>query len=205
MAFIGIRVPIETGRLISNLEVVGEKEAVSEYHITLLCFEDNWPISEITKATKAAYEVISKTKPFLVKSSKVSHFPTHDKTTPIIAPVESKELHDLHNKLCKEFDKHKIEYKKTFKDYKPHITLAYAEDEYDDYKIEPHIEFSVNDIVLFGGDHSDDRIFITFSLKSPERLKKSILFQQIEIFNKIANNPLQDFLIPSCERRKIER
>jgi 2'-5' RNA ligase len=205
MAFLGIRVPVEVGRLIAGLDVPGEKETTSEYHITILCFEDNWPISEIAKATEATYKVISKIEPFLIKSSKVSHFPAHEGTTPIIMPVESDELHDIHDKLRKEFDKQKIDFKKTFKDYKPHITLAYSKDKHDDFKIDPAIKFSVNDIVLWGGDHADDRIFITFSLKGPERQKTSLLLQQVEVFEKIASNPLQDYLTPSYERRKIER
>jgi len=206
MAFLGIRIPEQIGRLIAGLEVPGEKETPSEYHITILCFEDNWPISEITKATEAAFNVISETVPFLVKSSKVSHFPSHnDGPIPIIAPVDSKELHSLHKKLSKEFDKAKIDYKKTFKDYKPHITLAYSDDEHDDFKMEPKLEFSVNEIVLWGGDHADDRIFITFPLKGPERKKHSLLLQQIDVFEKIADNPLQDYLTHSYERRKLER
>lgn len=200
MAFLGIRIAPEIGRLIAGLDVPGEKETPSEYHITVLCFEDNWPISEITKATEAAFHVISETKPFLVKSKKVSHFPTHDDSTPIIAPVSSDELHELHEKLSKEFDKAKIDYKKTFKEYKPHITLAYAEDEYDDFDIEPELEFSVNEVVLWGGDHADDRIFITFPLKGPERQKHSLLLQQVDVFEKIARNPVQNYLTPS--RRK---
>lgn len=206
MAFLGIRISSEVGRLIAGLEVPGEKEAPSEYHITILCFEDNWPISEIAKATKATFNVISEIVPFLVKSSKVSHFPSYDDgPIPIIAPVDSKELHELHKKMCKEFDKAKIDYKKTFKDYKPHITLAYSKDKHDDFKIDPEVKFSVNDIVLWGGDHADDRIFITFSLKGPERQKTSLLLQQMSVFEKIAGNPLQDFFTPSYERRKIER
>ena len=206
MAFLGIRIPTEIGRLIAGLEVPGEKETPSEYHITILCFEDNWPISEITRATEATYEVVSEVKPFLIETSKIAHFPAYeDGPIPIIAPVESKELHELHEKLCEEFDERKIDYSKTFKEYKPHITLAYSKDKYDDFKIEPPLEFSVGEIVLWGGDHADDRIFITFPLKGPERQKHSLLLQQAEVFDKIANNPLQDFFTPSFERRKIER
>lgn len=207
MAFLGIRVPNEVGRLIAGLDVPGEKETASEYHITILCFEDNWPISEISKATEAAYEVVSEFKPFLVKTSKVSHFPSHnDGPIPIIAPIDSKELHEFHKKLCKAFDKAKIDYKKTFKEFKPHITLAYSEGKHDDFKIEPKLEFSVNEVVLWGGDHADDRIFITFPLKGPERKSKhAVLLQTVEVFEKIASNPLQDYLTPSYERRKTER
>jgi 2'-5' RNA ligase len=174
MSFLGIRVPVEVGRLITGLEVPGEKETPSEYHITIVCFEDNWPISEIVKATEAAYNVISDIKPFLVRASKVSHFPAHGSSPiPIIAPIECRELHSLRKKVCKELDAYKIDYEKTFSTYNPHITLAYSEGTFDDFQIEPPLEFSVSEVVLWGGDHADDRIFTTFPLKGPERQKRA--------------------------------
>jgi 2'-5' RNA ligase len=206
LAFLGIRVNQDVGRLISNIEVPGEKESPSEYHITILCFDDNWPISKISKALEATYDVVSKFKPFRVSADKISHFPKfEDNPIPIIAPIESDELKDLHKKLSKAFDSDKIDFKKTFKDFKPHITLAYSKDEHDDFKIDPAIEFVVSEIVLWGGDHSDDRIFITFPLKGPERDKHSMLVQKANIFEKLANNPGQDYLTPTYERRKEER
>jgi 2'-5' RNA ligase len=206
VAFLGIRVPVEMGRLITGLDVPGEKESPSEYHITILCFDDNWPISEISKALEATYDVISKITPFSVKADKVSHFPKRkDNPVPIIAPIESKDLRDIHKKLCAEFEDCKIDFKKTFKDFKPHITLAYSKDEHDDFKIEPPIEFMVNEVVLWGGDHGDDRIFITFPLRGPERTKHSLLVQKIEIFEKMANNPPQNYLTPTFERRQSDR
>jgi 2'-5' RNA ligase len=206
VAFLGIRVPVESGRLVAGLDVPGDKESTSEYHITILCFEDNWPISEISKALEAAYDVVSKVEPFLVKANKVSHFPPReDHPIPIIAPIKSEELQDLHKKLAKAFDADKINFKKTFKDFKPHITLAYSKDEHDDYKIDPAIEFMVNEVVLWGGDHSDDRIFITFPLKGPERKKHALLLYRAEMFEKIANHPQQSYLTPTFERRRQER
>jgi 2'-5' RNA ligase len=201
VAFLGIRVPAEVGRLIAGLEVPGDPEASSEYHITILCFEDNWPISEISKSLEAAYDVVSKVEPFLVKAQEVSHFPPREgKPTPIIAPIKSEELMEMHRKLAKAFDDDKINFKKTFKDFKPHITLAYSKDDHDDFKIEPAIEFMVNEVVLFGGDHGDERIFITFPLKGPERKKHAILLQKVEMFEKLAHNS-QDYLTPTFERR----
>lgn len=206
MAFLGIRVPIETGRLLKGIEVPGENEGPSEYHITLLCFEDNWPVSEISKSLEAAHDVISKVKPFTVKVETVFCFPAKDDgPVPVVAKVESKELHDMRDKLAKEFDKCSIEFSKVFKDFKPHITLAYAKESIDKFKIDPVIEFAVQEVVLWGGDHGDDRIFITFPLKGPEKQKHSLLLQKAEMFCKMANNPPQEFLTSSFERRKEER
>lgn len=205
MAFLGIRVPVETGRLLRGIEVPGEKEGPSEYHITLLCFEDNWPVSEIAKALEATYDVICKIKPFTVKVEDVFCFPAReDKPVPVVAKVKSEDLHDMRDELAKEFDKCGIDFSKIFKDFKPHITLAYAKESIDKFKIEPAIEFAVQEIVLWGGDSGDDRIFITFPLKGPEKQKHSLLLQKAEIFEKLANNP-QEFLTPSFERRKTER
>jgi 2'-5' RNA ligase len=205
MAFLGIRIPHETGRLLSGIDVPGEKEGTSELHITILCFEENWPISEIAKALEATYEVVSKMKPFLVKVDSVGCFPKReDNPCPIIAKVKSEALHELNKKLKKEFDKSGVEYSKLFKDYKPHITLSYADKEIDEFKID-NMEFSISEIVLWGGDHGDDRIFITFPLKGPEKQKHALLIQKADMFCKMANNPPQDHLTSSYERRKFER
>lgn len=186
MAFLGIKISHEIGRLLSGIEVPGKKEGIADFHITLLCFEDNWAISEISRALEATYDVVSKVKPFLVKTEVISCFPKReDNPCPIIAKIESKELHQLNNKLKKKFDQEKIGYSKTFKDYKPHITLSYADQEIKDFKIDPQ-EFSVQELVLWGGDHGDDRVFITFPLKGPEKQKHALLRDKIELFEKMA-------------------
>lgn len=205
MAFLGIKVPHPTARLLSGIDIPGIKEGTAELHITILCFEENWAISEISKALESTYEVVSKIKPFLVTVDSVGCFPKkEDKPCPIIAKVSSKELHDLNKKLRKKFDKDGIEYSKTFKDYKPHITLSYSDKEVDEFKID-NMDFSVPEIVLWGGDHGDDRIFITFPLQGPEKQKRALLIQKANIFYKIAGNPPQDYLTPSFERRRYER
>jgi 2'-5' RNA ligase len=205
MAFLGIRVPHETGRLLSSIDVPGEKEGASEYHITILCFEDNWPITEIAKAMEATYNVVSTIKPFLVETNSVKCFPRYkDEPIAVTARIDSNELHKLNEKLKKEFDKQNIKYSKTFKDYNPHITLAYTEEKVDDFDIDA-VEFSVQEVVLWGGDHGDDRIFITFPLQGPQKQKRSLLIQKADIFEKLANNPPQDHLTASYERRKIIR
>lgn len=205
MAFLGIKIPHPTARLLSGIDVPGKKEGTSELHVTILCFEENWPISDISKALESTYEVVSKIKPFLIEVDSVGCFPKREnKPCAIIAKVKSEELHDLNKKLRKKFDKDGVEYSKVFKDYKPHITLSYNEKEIDDFKID-NMEISISEIVLWGGDHGDDRIFITFPLQGPEKQKRALLIQKANIFYKIAGNPPQDYLTPSFERRRYER
>lgn len=205
MAFLGIRVPHEAGRLLTNIEVPGKETAPSEMHITLLHFEENWPISEMARALEATYDIVSKVKPFLVMTEKVICFPKGEEAAAIVAQVKSAELHELHEKLTKEFDKVKIDFSKTFKDFKPHITLAYNEDEIDDFEIDPPVEFVVQELVLWGGDHGDDRIFVTFPLKGPEKQKHALLLQKAVLFEKMARKMPDALLTPTKERRKVER
>lgn len=192
MAFLGIKIPIAAARLLSEVEVPGKRTGMHEMHITILMFEDNWPISEITSALETAYDVISKIEPFTVKTKKISCFPPKEgKPHPIIALVESKKLHELSKKLRKKFNKDKIDFDKTFKDYNPHITLSYADKEIKDIKIDP-VEITVHELVLFGGDHSDQRIFITFPLKGPGQKKHGMLLQKCEMFEKWATSAQEE-------------
>ncbi len=205
MAFLGIRVPHEAGRLLTNIKVPGKATAPSEMHITLLHFEENWPISEMVKAIEVTYDIVSKVKPFLVMTEKVICFPPRDDKAAIVAQVKSAELHELREQLAKEFDKSKIEFSKTFKDYKPHITLSYNDKEIDGFDIDPPAEFVVQEIVLWGGDHGDDRIFVTFPLKGPEKQKHALLLQKAVLFEKLAKKLGNETLGPTTERRKVER
>lgn len=184
MALLGIKIPVQTARLLADVEVPGERIGIHEMHITILLFEDDFPISKIAESLEAAYDIIAKTEPFTIKTKKISCFPPKEgKPHPIIALVESEELHDLCKKLRRKFKKEDIEFDTTFKDYKPHITLAYADKEIKDIKIDP-VEVVVQELVLLGGDHSDSRVFITFPLKSPE--KHGALLRKCEVFEKWA-------------------
>jgi 2'-5' RNA ligase len=123
---------------------------------------------------------------FLTKNHKITCFPKRENNpVAIIAKIESDELHELRDKLEKQFDKCKVDFSKIFKDFKPHITLSYADEEIDDCKIDT-VEFTVQEVVLWGGEDGDNRIFITFPLKGPEKQKHSALLQKVDMFYKLA-------------------
>jgi len=205
MAFIGIKIAQDITRLFRGINLPGEKVSEAEQHITILCFEENWPIKELAKAMEAAFEVLSDVEPFQVSVSKITCFPKReDSPCPIIAKVEGKELLSLNKKLKSKFDKEKIDYKADFKDFKPHITLSYADEEIDDLKVSP-IEFTVTEILLWGGDNGDDRIFITFPLKGVSCKKNSFLIQKTNVFHKLASRDHDGVLSKTTERRVHQR
>lgn len=193
MAFLGIKVPHEICRLFRDFELPGKQESESEYHITILCFDDGLPIKDISKAMEAAFAVTEDFKPFVVSTKKIDCFPpAPNGMYPVISKITSPELQALNKKLRKSFDKHGVEYNKRFKDYKPHITLAWSEEDMKPFSFD-EISFAVNEIVLWGGDHGDDRLFITFPLKSPGKKKTSFLHQKAEVFEKLSNNKYYKF------------
>lgn len=206
MAFLGIRIPAEVARTFRNLDLPGDTVSESEYHITILMFEENWPIKEVAKAMEAALEVISETKPFLVSTKAVTCFPKREgHPYPVISLIDSKDLHELNSDLKKSFDKADVEYSKTFKDFKPHITLSYSDEEVKKIKLDPKVEFVVHEVVLWAGDNGDDRIFITFPLKGIEQKKNSYLLQKVDVFQKLSSKDPNSVLTSTQERRSTER
>ena len=205
MAFICIQVPKECGRLLSNIKVPGKKESASEYHITLLFFENNYPIDKVCETLKSAFEALSDIKPFSVKTDTVSSFPVKNGDPyPVIALIKSDELHELNEKLKKQFDKDSIEYSKVHKTYRPHITLAYSEKKMEEFKIDA-VKFVVQEVVMWCGDTADNRLFVTFPLQGPERKKKAeFLAQEAEMFWRLAEGGGM-VLGRTEERRKSER
>jgi 2'-5' RNA ligase len=165
MAFIGIRVPYESARLIHEIEVPGNKTDSNQLHITLFYLGSGINIKHISKAMMATYDIAQTIIPFLVKVNCVNQFDTlvNDKY-PIIAPIGCQKLFDVREQMRKIFDKKKIDYDKRFKEYKPHITLSFSEQAVERHKIPCPIEFSVQELVLYGGQDGDEKIFITFPL-----------------------------------------
>ena len=178
MAFLGIRVPHETARILSEINVPGEKEAPSSMHITLLYIGKEVPIDSLAEAMKAAYSVTARTKPFTVRTSRVTSFPINpDDGYPIIARVESDALHELRSTLVSTFTEAGVEFSNKYPDYKPHVTLSYSKENGLDEVTIPTVEWGAHEAVLWGGDDGDRRLVITFpfSIEMTERVASRYL------------------------------
>ena len=171
MAFIGLKVPHETARLLAQVEVDGEKSDLSSMHITMIYLGKNQPIEAITKATQVAFEVTSRSKPFMVETKTVSSFPPNPEDgIPLIALIESEPLHALRDALTAAFDAAGVSYDKKFPEYRPHVTLAYKKATGDsevgleappDQTI-PTVAWGAGEMVLWGGDKGDEKLMVTF-------------------------------------------
>lgn len=172
MAFIGLKVPHETARLLGGLEVPGRREAVSSLHVTMFYFGDNLSIDRMTEIIRVTFEVARDTKPFTVRTSQLTSFPAGDEGAPIICRVESDALHDLRDQIKAAYKREGIEFSDRHPDYKPHVTLAYSDEgEFEEKRI-PTVEWGAHELVLWGGDSGDDVLVVHFPL-SLEMAKKA--------------------------------
>ncbi len=186
MSFIGLKVPGETARLLWNLwesdyTKFGEAEPREQAHITILHLGKDLPNDVLAKAILTAYSVTSTLQPFTVSTNRITVFPGGDRGTPIICPIDSPQLHELRQKLSESFDRDGIEYSKKFPEYKPHVTVAYANDPHEDWGSDigfSKIEWGAHEAILWGGDHMDERLTVNFPfVLSPQRtaVRKSLV------------------------------
>jgi len=176
MAFIGIKVPHEVSRLLSQIQVPGEPVPRDEKHITCVHLGSKVPIDHISKAIVVAYEVAARTKPIQLLIEEVICFPKGDEGVPIIGSVVSSELMSFQEDLCSSLDKAKVGYSKKYPTYKPHVCLAYAEEPIESVAVGP-FEWAAYEMVLWGGDSGDDKIFTTlpFSMPGKEALYRKLV------------------------------
>lgn len=164
MSLLSLKVPRDVARLLGQLEVPGEKSAVDAAHITLVYLGKGTPIAEVARAIEPIFEVTSQTRPFTVRTSLVTSFPGGDDGIPVIARIESPELHAFQGRLVAALKAAGIEYNDKWPEYKPHVTLAYIQDERpapEDYDF-PAIEWGVAEMAFWGGDDGDDGLAVTF-------------------------------------------
>jgi 2'-5' RNA ligase len=166
MAFLGLKVPPEIGKLFEQFTVPGNREQRDRYHITVLYLGSEVSIDGIAKATEAAYGVASRARPFQVSSRLVTSFPAGDDGVPIIAKIESPELMMFQAALKVAFKSSGVSFNDKYPEYKPHVTLAYSDAGTDmpDQPIPP-ISWTVSELVLWGGDEGERRIVVQFPLE----------------------------------------
>lgn len=181
MAFIGIRVPAETGRIIETIEVPGERKRASEYHTTIIYLGKNLPIETIAQTMIAAYNVASKTSPFICGVKEVSSFPRNpDDGIPVILPVLSQGLHNLRNALIQELTSMGIPFSNKYPDFKPHVSVSFIKDDSTESFQKPMdgpLTWTVSELVIWGGNKNDEMVSVSlpFVLSPLQNLARKIV------------------------------
>lgn len=182
MAIITLKVPAETSRLFGEIDVPGEKAASGEHHVTILYIGEDVEIDVLAEAIKTTYSITSTTRPFTVRTTRVASFPEdpdHKEGHPVIAHVESDELHEFRAALVAAFEDADIYYNNKFPIFRPHVTLSMAPKAVEEFRI-PTIEWGAHEIVLWGGDEGDRKLSVTFPLSlHPSERKVATMVQRV--------------------------
>lgn len=174
MAIIALEVPHATARLFGSIEVPGTRTPIGTAHITIVYVGADVAIDVLAEAVKATYEVTSKAAPFTVRATRVTHFPGNpddQEGYPIIARVESDALHELRDNLVAALDDAGVDFDRKFPVYKPHVTLSYAAEPVEEFRI-PVIEWGAHEVVMWGGGEGDERLKVTFPLTLPSVVQR---------------------------------
>lgn len=169
MAMIAIRVPEETAKMLEQMaaSIPGDNQSTSDMHITLVSLGDGIPVETLAKAMEACHSVTSKTSPFSLEVREISSFDPGNNGTPIILPVESKELIELQSKILEALNEFGVEYSKKWPEFKPHVTLSYVEGMKGEVSLPHPIRWGAFEVEIFGADHGSGGMSITLPLEMP--------------------------------------
>lgn len=167
MAALMFVVPDETARILRELKVPkGTPEQNS--HITVVHLGDDVSIDRIAEVVPILYDVTFQTLPFSVSTNRITTFSAGKDGVPVIAAIESQELHDFRGELCRALDEAGQEYSKKFPIYKPHVTLTYAQDPATRLDLSiPKISWACHELLLWGSNRGDGRLVVKFPLSLP--------------------------------------
>lgn len=169
MAFIGLRVPLEAARLLSSVDVPGERQPPSDMHVTCVYLGKGVPMAQVAKAMVVLARVAAGFRPITFDLARVSNFPRNpDDGWPVICPVSSLELQRLHAEVKAALLQYGIPFSNKYPDYKPHVTLSYVRDGAPDFSVDEElpdpVPVAVHELTIWGGDRGPDQVMVTVPL-----------------------------------------
>ena len=175
MAFLGIKIPEDIASKLKRIDVLGKKE--DDLHITLFYFPDKLEIEDISKTIEAVLEISEETNPFEISISEINCFSKGDSGVPIKLEVESPKLIKIRKNLAGLLDEKGVQYSQKWPEFKPHITLSYAEKAIKPIKFKP-LKILISELCFWAGDWGPTKMVCTFPLEIQIE-KKSVLSKQI--------------------------
>lgn len=123
------------------------------------------PILDIFRAMVICFEMAQRFAPIDMTAPIVTCFPPDsDGKTPVVARLVNPGLHTFRQELAQKLDEAGIAYSKKFPEYKPHVTLAYADAAQQAELIDP-IRWKANRMTIWGGDKEDELINTEIELR----------------------------------------
>jgi hypothetical protein len=133
---------------------------------------------------EAVYDFVATQKLLQIEAEEISSFPGNNDGIPIIIPIISNELKECRKNLVECLDKNKIEYDKKYPEYKPHLTLSYADskEKFKSRKLPEKLSWMAHELVIKIGHPGPNRIEVKFPLglnKESKAKFMSNLFRKI--------------------------
>lgn len=170
MSFMGLSLPTEIGQLFHEVSVPGTRVGRGTHHVTLLYLGKQIPLVQLCKAIEVAAPIMQRTAPLRLAAARVEAFPENrDDGYPIVARIDSEPLHELQQRLKEAFKQRGVPFSDKWPEFKPHVTLAYAPEPMETMPLEPAVDWTAAETVLWGGDNDDDRFTVRFSLPRAPR------------------------------------
>lgn len=129
-----------------------ESEDTSPNHVTL-CYVGNYSLNFEHKLLNVVKQICSQFKPFTVRLGKPDSFVNDKKQHIIHSPIKSKKLVKFHDAMKQALQLNQIPVDTKYGTFKPHSTIAYANDELEAKKykgIKPTGEFDVEYVYVWG-------------------------------------------------------
>jgi RNA 2',3'-cyclic 3'-phosphodiesterase len=165
MAFIGMRVPAQTAAQFAAIQVPGIREPQESMHLTLAFLGNSVPVESILNSINVCLAVASQLPPIELTAAAVMCFsPDPEGKTPVIARIVTPALFNLRKILVDTLEIDGVEYSKRHPQYKPHVTLAYADQMYEPMVIKP-IKWQSDYITIWGGDKEKELISAEIQLR----------------------------------------
>jgi len=151
-----MRVPVATAEQFAAIKVPGERELKDKMHITLAYLGENVPLSAVLKSVAVCLAIGAEFSPLSLTAAAVMCFPPDPEgRTPIIARLVTPALLTMRAALIQRLEQAKIDYSKKHPQYRPHVTLSYAQAAQKPIVIPP-VRWNSNSLTVWGGDHGDE-------------------------------------------------
>lgn len=160
MAFIYCPVPKEITNLLFSMDVPGRKESPEDAHITLVYFDEDMT-DDTERRIQSCLQSFYKVWPSgVVSTNKLTCF---DKpgNIPVIFEIDGTYIHKLKNAICYCLDRMGISYSRKFPDFKPHITISYAETTPEEIEFDP-LSWEIECVSFGSGTSSFNKTFHSY-------------------------------------------
>ncbi len=166
MAMLALNVPVNISQILQEIELPGNivRKDASD-HITCFYFKDDFDMEDILKIIPVVSEAVENIKCFNIGVDSYSSFPEGEYKFPIVCKIKNKELVKMRNKIKKALDDNDIKYSTKFKEFIPHLTIAYMDEGVKNKKID-EIIWPVKNIALYAGDSNNQTLYIEFPFGS---------------------------------------